>query len=1542
MSSAIESQINEAFRDALVGYYLSEVVPNHIPIQEMGLSGRLKTANDLYEFLLLDVQVSQAIDTSYVASAISSIQQYINAVLMGMEPGYSSQVLDANQLAEWRDQRSQYPIWAANQKLQYYPELYIDPMLRLHKSGYFQQLETDINQSKIEIDTVQEAVNAYLASFEEVANLSVINGYIDSNDFATGTYYFVGKSRAEQQYYWRSVVMNDRPVVDGVKSDYPNPGAWSDWKKANIGITPHTLEHTIRPVYFNNRLFVTWVDRTDVMEALGSAGEVVSTPKVRLAMHVSYKKYDDSWSAPHAYIDVTVPATELTPADGEDDLDSISVFDNSHSPQGLFLAIYAKKGENSAFGFWEICLVDKNFQPEKPSADDNGSASTIRQIFSATNAGRMQFQVNPAWNITGVNDMPTPEMDKFNYGTLKSALADATEVNFDFDLNRGLLKFSPSVTNQSVSSGSYYLTVSRVETTFPSVFLFEIKLTDHLKDGWVILDNRSSVTQLLFGDVTYLEIGFKFGPDSLFLLRNPQGGEMISIHGKTSLEGHHINLAYFVNQPDFTDVTVFDPDFPPLDFRSDCSVVGDLQWWFGYAADVKNLPTTQLFETMVSPLTSVIPSAASMDLRINLNPTSGLPADGYAPIAGEFNVVYGLQYVEKGEILGAGLKCVTANIGLTAPSADQYVSPRISSTVNGSFGIAEYVDFSGSTIENSDGNQASLRKPIRMNTLFARELVNTANVALEKLLSWDTQQLAEPPLPGETSPKMDFHGANSLYFWELFFHLPLMVAQRLNLERQFDGSDLWLGFIFEPARKSDTTGRPDYWNVRPLEEDSVRDYAMRMPVDPDGIASSQPVIYKKATYGYYIKNLIDRGDAAYRQLTPDSLTEAKLWYVRVLDLLGPRPDTLLINDWTPLTLMALSAENNPELRAFAEQLNEQDERRQASAAANGGVSRLHFKQQPLRLSTYTADAMAAELDNPHFRVPMNAELVRHWDTVESRLYNLRHNLTLDGKPMSLPLFAAPLDPRALLAAFADGGTGGGLATLMGQEVGHYRFATLYNHATAAVETLIQFGSTLLSLLERKEASELQEIQQHQALELAQFSIELQEQTQLLEAESRKALLASQKIADQRALFYYQLVDEGVSVGERAASASHSVARVMGAVSSISQGLAVCTQVSEFIAGFSTGNFKALRVPVQMAATFGTAASEEASMIGDILDRSESYRRREEEWQHAYDQACLESAQIDAQLKVYDEQELLTAKQLSMAKSACAQAKANYEFLGKRFTQSQLYEWLNSQMSSFYYQAYDATMSLCLAAEASWQFERADFSTRFVRPSAWSGSRRGLLAGESLKLDLLKMNTAYLTRNERLLEIVKTVSVRQLPVSTEDVPTLNTGWENVLERLNENGVAEFELTKAMLDDDYPNHYLRRIKRISVSLPVTVGPYQDIRAILTQTYSAVHLAPGADVPPRENLRASQQIAVSTGVDDDGLFVFNFDDERYLPFEGTGVISRWTLEFPNPELQREMIDSITDIIVHVRYTAKSGGSVTTRSRPARISKARAQKPQ
>ena len=51
-------------------------------------------------------------------------------------------------------------------------------------------------------------------------------------------------------------------------------------------------------------------------------------------------------------------------------------------------------------------------------------------------------------------------------------------------------------------------------------------------------------------------------------------------------------------------------------------------------------------------------------------------------------------------------------------------------------------------------------------------------------------------------------------------------------------------------------------------------------------------------------------------------------------------------------------------------------------------------------------------------------------------------------------------------------------------------------------------------------------------------------------------------------------------------------------------------------------------------------------------------------------------------------------------------------------------------------------------------------------------------------------------------------------------------------------------------------------------------------------------------------------------------NFRDERYLPFENTGAISSWRLELPE-EVKQFDYGTISDIIVHMSYTAKEGGS-------------------
>ena len=230
-------------------------------------------------------------------------------------------------------------------------------------------------------------------------------------------------------------------------------------------------------------------------------------------------------------------------------------------------------------------------------------------------------------------------------------------------------------------------------------------------------------------------------------------------------------------------------------------------------------------------------------------------------------------------------------------------------------------------------------------------------------------------------------------------------------------------------------------------------------------------------------------------------------------------------------------------------------------------------------------------------------------------------------------------------------------------------------------------------------------------------------------------------------------------------------------------------------------------------------------------------------------------------------------------------------------------------------------ALCLTAQACWQFERADWDTRFIRSGSWNNHFKGMIAGETLKLDLQHMLAAYLQRNQRELQISKTVSLRLLRAK-DSSGTVNQDWAEMHKSLLDKGSVAFELTQALFDDDYPGHYLRRIKSISISLPATLGPYEDIRATLTQTSSKIQLS-ATSSDTRDDLRVREQVVLSTGLNDSGLFTLNFDsDERYLPFEYTGAVSAWQLAFPKHTAQLPMLNSLSDIIVHIRYTAQSTG--------------------
>jgi hypothetical protein len=451
------------------------------------------------------------------------------------------------------------------------------------------------------------------------------------------------------------------------------------------------------------------------------------------------------------------------------------------------------------------------------------------------------------------------------------------------------------------------------------------------------------------------------------------------------------------------------------------------------------------------------------------------------------------------------------------------------------------------------------------------------------------------------------------------------------------------------------------------------------------------------------------------------------------------------------------------------------------------------------------------------------------------------------------------------------------------------------------------------------------MQQQQAWNLAKMAVDIQVQAGKIDEKNKQALLASQDLITGRVGYYEKLLKEGVSPLEIATGAAYLAGNLGQTAAIIAQGIGHASTVAPNIVGMAVGGARLEGAAFSFASVAQTW-SQLAYAAGQTMERIEQYRRRTQEWTQARDQAKLEAEQIKAQLAVYEEQHKATQLQLRQAQTALNQAKATHDFLlsNNRFSRSQTYDWLNSKFAGFYHTAFTTAQSLCQAAEACWQYEMGNFTQTFVHPGAWNATYRGLGAGEELKMSLQQMYGQYVQHNRRDLEIRKTVSLKDLS-GKDPGSTINKPWAQIKQSLVGTGMCEFELTQPMFDDDYAgqNHYLRRIKTISVTLPAVLGPYQDIRAVLKQTYSKVEMAPTVGSSVKENLRSSQQIALSSSLEDNGMFQLNFQDERYLPFEYTGAISRWILTFPDG--QDDILQRLPDIILHVCYTARcEGGSL------------------
>ena len=268
------------------------------------------------------------------------------------------------------------------------------------------------------------------------------------------------------------------------------------------------------------------------------------------------------------------------------------------------------------------------------------------------------------------------------------------------------------------------------------------------------------------------------------------------------------------------------------------------------------------------------------------------------------------------------------------------------------------------------------------------------------------------------------------------------------------------------------------------------------------------------------------------------------------------------------------------------------------------------------------------------------------------------------------------------------------------------------------------------------------------------------------------------------------------------------------------------------------------------------------------------------------------------------------------------SKAIDAFFHDKYTNQELYDWMATQISQTYFQSYQLAFDLAKRAERCFQYELGIENTSYIQFGYWDSLKNGLQSGERLQLALRQLEGAYLEGNRREFECTKHISLALVnPLA--------------LIKLKDTGSCVVDIPEELFDLDYPGHYFRRLKSVSLSLPCVAGPHTTVNCTLRLTRNRVRVSTSTnpqyehnndngvlidDSRFRESHVRVNAIATSNGQNDSGMFELNFRDERYLPFEGAGAASTWQIELVADRGLRQFdYDTLTDVILHLRYTAR-----------------------
>lgn len=725
--------------------------------------------------------------------------------------------------------------------------------------------------------------------------------------------------------------------------------------------------------------------------------------------------------------------------------------------------------------------------------------------------------------------------------------------------------------------------------------------------------------------------------------------------------------------------------------------------------------------------------------------------------------------------------------------------------------------------------------------------------------------------------------------WELLFHLPFAVAIRLLQAERFEEARRWLHLIFDPTQA--TPGDPDsLWRFPPFRApgeaysaslSSQLERWSEQPLTPHAVARLRWSAFQRAVVMRYLDCLIGWGDQSFREERRESVQQAQQLYTMAQELLGPRPEPQLRN-------------------APREVITYRTAQQQAAPAGQEWIG-----ASGVDLDGFDADDALSLLGLPQgLSIPPNPHLLSYWDTLDDRLYKIRNCLTLDGRRAALPLFEAPLDPGALAAVVARGG----LAALSAAPIAtsQLRFRSLLDLSrrllsdarslSASYQAAIERGDAeaLAQLRAAREASLLDEGRQAkiEAFEAAQIVLDRLEVTRT-RVEEDLTFTTGQLHGD---------VTYGRSPAERIylrdlgeAHRFKELASGYGIVANL-MSLLPQTHVS-FPPGVEWGGQQL----VNAARAFEGVWSLMSSMASDRAAQAEidaRHERRAAQWRHGADQLRRQLEEIEIQRAEAAVGVTLAQRALEDHDRQRADAAEIAAVLQQRFTNAELYSWLQGQLGALLQQTLDQARDAAQMAlrAARWELVDDTFGDSLDLSGGWDPSRRGLLAAEALMQQLNALELAYTKQLTRRPFVKRSISLAALhPLA--------------LLELQRSGVCAFEISEATLAGDHPHAHARVLRRVGITVPTVVGPHTPVNGRLERTDL------GSGTPRALHPGISQQILISTGQLDQGVDP-QAPAELYAPFEGSWVASRWQLSIP-AGTNRFDLASISDVIVHLEYT-------------------------